>query len=107
MERKWKDALNVAAAEPQPWEYEGPRKEKRTGNKATGEKAAQGHKGAIKTVGAANMVTQQPSWGHRKCIVQEQTGCEGDHLVLQCGKLWNLSLCERRKVLEASGLCMF
>jgi hypothetical protein len=27
--------------------------------------------------------------------------------VLWCGKLRKLNLCERRKVLEASGLCMF
>ncbi len=107
VERKWKDALNVAAAEPQPWEPEGPKKEKATSNKTTGEKAAQGQKGAFKTVGAANVVTQQPAWGRRKCRVQEQTGCEGDHLVLRCGKLRKLSLCERRRALEASRLCMF
>ncbi len=36
-----------------------------------------------------------------------QTGCGGDHLVLQCGKLRKLSLSERRRALETSGLCMF
>jgi hypothetical protein len=97
----------VAAAEPQAWETVGPKKEKMASNKATGEKVAQGQKGTVKTVGAANVVTQQPAWGHRKCRVQEQTGCEGDHLVLRCGKLRKLNLCERMKVLEASGLCMF
>ncbi len=107
MEQKWRDALNVAAAEPQAWETEGPKRDKAVSNRATGEKAAQGQKGAVKTVGAAKVITQHPAWGHRKCRVQEQTGCEGDHLVLKCGKLRELSLCDRRKVLEASGLCMF
>ncbi len=107
VERKWEDALNVAAAEPQPWESEGPKKEKTTNSKAVGERAPQGQKGAIKTVGAANVATQQPAWGRRKCQVQEQMGCEGDHLALRCGKLRKLSLTERRKALEASGLCMF
>ncbi len=107
VERKWKDALNVVAAAPQPWEPEGPKKEKMTNSKAAAEKAPQGQKGVAKTVGTANVVTQQPTWGHRKCRVQEQTGCEGDHLVLRCGKLRKLSLSERRRVLEASGLCMF
>ncbi len=107
VERKWKDALNVAAAEPLPWEPEGPKKEKMTSSKAVAEKAPQGQRGVTKTVGAANVVTQQPIWGHRKCRVQEQTGCEGDHLVLRCGKLRKLSLSERRRALEASGLCMF
>jgi hypothetical protein len=63
VERKWQDALNVAAAEPQPWEPEGPKKERVTSSKAAAEKVPQGHKGVGKTVGAANMVTQQPSDG--------------------------------------------
>jgi hypothetical protein len=112
--RKWQDAPNVAAAEPQPWEPEGPKKEKVTIRKAAVEKALQGNKGVAKTVGATNVVTQQPAWGtqptawgHRKCRVQQRTGCGGDHLVLHCGKLRELSLNERRKALEASGLCMF
>ncbi len=83
-------------------------------SKAAVEKALQGHKGVAKTVGAANVVTKQPAlgtqppaWGHRRCLVQQRTGCEGDHLVLHCGKLRELSLNERWKALEASGLCMF
>ncbi len=36
MERKWQDALNVAAAEPQPW---GPEREKTTASKAAADKA--------------------------------------------------------------------
>jgi hypothetical protein len=107
VERKWQDALNVAAAKPQPWEPEGPKKERMTSSKAAVENAPQGQKGVAKTVGAANVVTQQPTWGRRKCRVQEQTGCEGDYLVLGCGKLRKLSLSERRRSLEASGLCMF
>jgi hypothetical protein len=53
VERKWRDALNVAAAEPQAWETEGPKKDKAASNQATGEKAAQGQKGAVRAVGAA------------------------------------------------------
>jgi hypothetical protein len=63
VERKWKDALNVAAAEPQPWELEGPKKEKITSGKAAAEKVPQGQKGVAKTVDAANVVTQQPTGG--------------------------------------------
>jgi hypothetical protein len=58
VERKWQDALNVATAEPQPWQPEGP-KRATTGKKAV-EKAPQGHKGVDKAMGAANVVTQQP-----------------------------------------------
>jgi hypothetical protein len=63
VERKWQDALNVAAAEPQPWEPKGPKRERVTSSKAAVEKAPQGHNGIGKTVGAANMVTQQPPDG--------------------------------------------
>ncbi len=110
MEQKWQDALNVAAAEPQPWEPEGPKREKVISSKAAVEKAPQGHKGVAKTVGAANVVTQQPAWGtqppawgHRRCRVQQRTGCGGDHLVLHCGKLRELSLNERWKALRRAG----
>jgi hypothetical protein len=39
--------------------------------------------------------------------MQPQTGCDGNHVALQCAKLQKLSLSERRKALERSGLCMY
>ncbi len=117
VERKWQDALNVATAEPQPWQPEGPKRA--TTGKTAVEKAPQGHKGVGKAVGAANVVTQQPphraqlpaweasAWAGRRCRVQQQMGCDGNHLALQCTKLRELGLSERRKVLKKSGLCMY
>jgi hypothetical protein len=112
VERKWRDALNIAAAELQAWEPDAPRKDrglpdKSAGGQATGERPPSGTKGPTKAVGAANVVTQQPSWGQKKCRVQEQTGCEGDNLVLRCSKLRELSPLDRKKALEARRLCMF
>jgi hypothetical protein len=116
VERKWQDALNVAAAEPQPWGLE---REKTTTSKVAADRAPQGHKGANKTTGVVNVVSQQspprahsstwePSnWTWRKCRVQPQTGCDGNHVALQCTRLQKLSLDERRGVLEKSGLCMY
>jgi hypothetical protein len=57
MERKWQDALNVAAAEPQPW---GPERERTSAAKGGAEKASQGHKGTNKVTGIVNVVNQQP-----------------------------------------------
>jgi hypothetical protein len=62
-ERKWRDTLNVAAAEPQAWELEASRKDrglpdKSAGNRAAGEMPVLSTKGATKTVGAAYVVTQ-------------------------------------------------
>jgi hypothetical protein len=116
VERKWKDALNVAAAEPQPW---GSEREKAVTAKAATEKAPQGHKGTNKMTGIVNVVNQQPphralsptweasNWTWRKCRAQAQIGCDGNHVVLQCARLRKLGLSERRWVLERSGLCMY
>ncbi len=38
--------------------------------------------------------------------MQLQTGCDGNHVALKCVKLRELSLSERRRALEKSGLCM-
>jgi hypothetical protein len=116
VEQKWQDALNVAAAEPQPW---GPEREKTNASKAAADKAPQGHKGTNKTTGIVNVVNQQPphrarsptwetlNWTWRKFRVQPQMGCDGNHVALQCTRLRKLSLSERRKALERSGLCMY
>jgi hypothetical protein len=114
VERKWQDALNVAAAEPQPWGVE---KEKTATSKAAADKASHAHKGASKASGAVNVVSQQspprshsPTWdtsSGRRCRVQYQTGCDGNHVALQCTRLQELGLDERRKVLERNGLCMY
>jgi hypothetical protein len=57
VERKWQDALNVAAAEPQPLGLE---REKTTASKTAADKVPQGHKGTNKTTGVVNVVSQQP-----------------------------------------------
>jgi hypothetical protein len=91
------------------------------GKAATGkvamDKAPHTHKGASKASGAVNVVSQQsPPRLHspscdissgRRCHAQFQIECDGDHVVLQCAKLQELDLDERRKVLEKSGLCMY
>jgi hypothetical protein len=114
VERKWQDALNVATAEPQPWGME---KEKIATSKTAAEKAPHAYKGAGKVSGVVNVVSQQsppksrsPTWDTsdwRKCRVQPQTGCDGNHVALQCTRLQELGMDERRKVLERSELCMY
>jgi hypothetical protein len=114
VERKWQDALNIAAAEPSPW---GTEKEKTAAGKGATDKTSHAHKGSGKVSGAVNVVNQQspprshlPSWdvsSGRRCRAQFLEGCDGDHVVLQCSKLPERGLDERRKVLEQSGLCLY
>ncbi len=114
VERKWQDALNVAAAEPASWRGEG---EKANPSGGSLDKTAPTGKGTLRITGAVNVVEQKaPSRSHspsrdvsfgRRCRARNLIGCDGDHVMLQCDKLMSLGLGERREVLEKSGLCMF
>ncbi len=114
VERKWLDALNVAAAEPAPWK--GDRERAAVGMWAP-DKAASGGKGMLRVTGAVNVIEQgdplrspYPLWElffGRICRARNLIGCNGDHVMLQCEKLMSLGLAERKEVLEKSGLCMF
>jgi hypothetical protein len=114
IERKWLDALNVAAAEPTTWKGDG---EKTTPGVRAPDRAVSSGKGTLRVTGAVNVVGQgnpprspSPLWElsfGRKCRARNLIGCEGDHVMIQCEKLMSLGLAERREVLEKSGLCMF
>jgi hypothetical protein len=114
IERKWLDALNVAASEPAPWRGDG---EKAAGGARVLDKASGGGKGVMRLTGAVNMIERgevsrspSPQWSlsfRRKCRARNLIGCDGNHVMLQCDKLLGLGLAERRKALEKSGLCMF
>jgi hypothetical protein len=114
IERKWLDALNVAAAEPASWRGDG---ERAVGGARAPDKAASGGRGVLRVTGAVNVVEQRdpprspsPLWElsfGRKCRARNLIGCNGDHVMLQCEKLMSLGLAERKEVLEKSGLCMF
>jgi hypothetical protein len=114
VERKWQDALNVAAAEPASWSMG---REKSSPSGGAQDKAAPISKGMLKVTGAVNVVEQRasprshsPSWDvsfRRKCQARNLIGCDGDHVLLQCNKLLGMKLSKRKEVLEKSGLCMF
>jgi hypothetical protein len=114
IERKWLDAINVAATEPASWKGEG---EKVAGRVHAPDKAHGGEKGAMKLTGAVNTVERgeaprspSPQWSltfRKKCRARNLIGCDGNHVILQCEKLRGMKLAERREVVEKSGLCTF
>jgi hypothetical protein len=114
IERKWQDALNIAATEPVPWRGDG---EKGARGPRAPEKASGEGQGTLRLTGAVNVVERgggsrpvSPQWDlsfRRRCRAQNLIGCDGDHVMIQCDKLLSLGLAERRDVLEKSGLCMF
>ncbi len=82
IEKKWKDALNVAAAEPQAWEAEDPRRDmgyqdKPSGGWAPGERPATNARGAAKLVGAANVVHTIRHQGSGDARYRISRGVEG------------------------------
>jgi hypothetical protein len=115
VERKWQDALNIAAAEPSPWVTE---REKTNPSKGPLDKTAHASKGASKMSGIVNVVNQQPppprqhspTWdvsSGRRCRARYLVGCDGDHVILQCAKLLELNLEDWKEVLKQSGLCLY
>ncbi len=114
VERKWQDALNVAAAEPTSWRGDG---ERANPGVRPPDRTITSGKGVLKITGAVNVVGQEapprshsPSWDvsfGRKCRARNLIGCDGDHVMLQCEKLMSLGLSERKEVVEKSGLCTF
>jgi hypothetical protein len=114
VERKWQDALNVAAAEPPAWVVE---KERAGSGRGAQVKAAQDGRGALKVTGAVNVIEQEaiprshsPSWDvsfGRKCRTRYLIRCNGDHVLLQCDKLLGMELNKRKEVLKKSWLCLF
>ncbi len=114
IERKWLDALNIAATEPAPWRGDG---EKGAKGSRMPEKASGEGQGTMKLTGAVNVIEREeglrpisPQWDlsfARKCRARNLIGCDGNHVMLQCDKLLSLGLAERKDVLERSGLCTF
>jgi hypothetical protein len=58
IERKWLDALNVAAAEPTPWKGDG---ERAAGGACASDKVASSGRGVLRVTGAVNVVEQSDS----------------------------------------------
>jgi hypothetical protein len=114
VERKWQDALNIAAAEPSSWGVE---KEKVSSSKGVQDKTTYASRGVPKVAGSVNAMEQEtiprshsPSWDvsfGRKCRARYLIRCDGDHVLLQCTKLLGMELGERKEILKKSGLCLF
>jgi hypothetical protein len=114
IERKWLDALNIAAMEPTPWRGDG---EKAAGGIRVPYKTSGSGRGVLKLTGAVNVIEREgtprspsPPWDlsfRRKCRARNLVGCDGNHVMLQCEKLMSLGLAERKDALEKSGLCTF
>ncbi len=107
MDQKWKDALNVAAAEPPSWGSSGGKGGPQEGRKKGG--AAE----AMKLAKAAVHVTGLDGKHHRHgdsgrtCVFKDMMECQGTHPPWHCKVFWKLPAKERGRIIEDNRLCPF
>jgi hypothetical protein len=107
VDQKWRDALNVAAAEPPGWGAGSTRSAPQEGGKKGGAgEAAKLAKAAIHVVGANERRSCQGDGG-QACMFRDMMGCQGTHPPWHCKVFGKLPAKEREKVIEDNRLCPF
>jgi hypothetical protein len=109
MDQKWRDGLNVAAAEPASWGQGG------SMNRLPGtdKKDHLGRAEAKKLATAAIHVTTTdkkpatPSGDHRRCKFADVLGCPGQHAPWRCRAFGSIRLEQRARIIEDNKLCSF
>jgi hypothetical protein len=107
VDQKWRDALNVAVAEPAAWGPGGGRAATHEPNKRGSAEAAKKLAQAAIHVAAADGRPQQQAEGGRRCIFMEVLGSSGRHPPWKCGRFGNIRPKERKKIIEDNRLCAF
>jgi hypothetical protein len=105
--QKWRDALNVAAAEPPSWGAGGGRSAPQEGGKKGGEaEAAKLAKAAVHVTGADGRRPRQGDSG-RSCVFKDVMECQGTHPPWHCKVFGKLPAKEREKIIKDNRLCPF
>ncbi len=102
VDQKWRDALNVAAAEPAGW---GGRAATQETDKLGPAEAARKLAQAAIHVTAADERPQQQGDSGRQCIFADVLGCSGRHPPWKCRRFWNIWPKERERIIEDNRLC--
>ncbi len=108
VDQKWRDALNVAAAEPPAWGTGGggratPQDGGRKGGVAEATKAT---KAAVHVTGIDGKRPRQGDSG-RACVFKEVMGCPATHPPWHCKVFGKLPAGEREKLIRDNWLCPF
>jgi hypothetical protein len=107
VDQKWRDALNVAAAEPTGWGSGSSRGATHELDKKGPAEAARKLAQAAIHVAAAKGKSQQQGEGGRRCIFADMLGCSGRHPPWKCGRFVNIRPKERERIIEENRLCAF
>ncbi len=107
LDQKWRDALNVAAAEPAGWVARSGRAAAHDSDKKGPAEAAKRLAQATIHVAAAEEKPQQYGEDSRRCIFADVLGCTGRYPPWKCGRFGNIRAKEREKIIEDNRLCAF
>jgi hypothetical protein len=105
VDQKWRDALNMAAAEPPAWGTG--RAAPQEGGKRGG--AAEATKLAKASMHVTEVDGKRPCQGEggRQCMFKDVMGCPGTHPPWHCKTFGKLQAKEREKVIKDNRLCPF
>ncbi len=106
VDQKWRDALNVAAAEPLAWGAGSGGKVSFQEGKREAAKLAKAGAAAIHVTGAEGQRPRQSDKG-RACIFKGAMGCTGTHPPWLCRAFGKLPAKEREKLIVDNRLCPF
>jgi hypothetical protein len=108
VDQKWRDALNVAAAEPPTWGAGSGRRAapQESGKKGGAAEATKLAKAAVHVTGIDGKRHRQGDSG-RTCVFKDVMGCPGTHPPWHCKVFGKLPAREREKIIKDNRLCPF
>jgi hypothetical protein len=108
VDQKWRDALNVAAAEPPAWGAgSGGRAPPQEGGRRGGAvEATKLTKASVHVAGVDGKRSRQGEGG-RPCMFKDVMGCPGTHPPWHCKVFGKLPAREREKIIKDNRLCPF
>ncbi len=107
IDQKWRDALNVEAAEPPSWGSGGGKSAPQEGEKKGGAaEAKKPTRAAVHVTGLDGKRQRQGDSG-RTCMFKDVMGCQGTHPPWHCKVFGKLPAKERERIIEDNRLCPF
>jgi hypothetical protein len=106
VDQKWRDALNVAAAEPPSWGTGSGKGAPQEGDRRGMALAKKLAHASVHVTGLDGKQHRQGDSG-RRCIFAEVVGCQGTHPPWHCKVFRKIQAKEREKIIEDNQLCPF
>ncbi len=107
VDQKWRDALNVAAAEPTGWTTGSSGSRTQGADKKGPAEAAKRLSQAAIHVTAVEEKPSQAGGGGKRCMFADVLGCPRQHAPWRCGAFGSIQAEERAKIIEDNQLCAY